>query len=237
MYVIDAWFHSINWREKNVLITISFQNRYILSYYHGSYLSKVYIVQFPFIQEEYTEGCSDGTFPATGEKIFECPPGHGFYFPLANVRPDERFDGVPASTGVSLHDNRMKYNDYCILIYIYITIHACIVIIILYIVHVLYIYHMWQGLGKARAYVAHCWCHNKYYFSISGCQSDKNSVLIMSNVYARSWLLISVASWISQKVTTHRYCFVSQFVISLNLHPPSRLQLYKFQWKKKKTSL
>ena len=42
------------------------------------------------------DGCNDGTFPATGERIFNCPPGHGLYFPLANVRPDER---LGSSTG------------------------------------------------------------------------------------------------------------------------------------------
>ena len=46
------------------------------------------------LQEEYMEGCNDGTFPATGERIFECPPGHGLYFPLANLRPDERVGGA-----------------------------------------------------------------------------------------------------------------------------------------------
>ena len=46
------------------------------------------------------DGCSDGTFPATGERNFECPPGHGLYFPLANVRPYERLGGA---TGGASH--------------------------------------------------------------------------------------------------------------------------------------
>ena len=53
------------------------------------------------------DGCSDGTFSGTGQMFFQCPPGHGLYYPLANLKPDERFGGVPASTGVSSHDNRM----------------------------------------------------------------------------------------------------------------------------------
>ena len=57
------------------------------------------------------DGCSDGIFSGTGHKYFDSPPGHGLYYPLALLRPDERFGCMPASTGVSshAHDNRMKY--------------------------------------------------------------------------------------------------------------------------------
>ena len=40
------------------------------------------------------EGCTDGTFQSTGQKFFDCRPGHGLYFPLANLRPDQRFGGA-----------------------------------------------------------------------------------------------------------------------------------------------
>ena len=37
------------------------------------------------------EGCTDGTFPGTGQKFFHCPPGKGLYYPLRNLQPDERY--------------------------------------------------------------------------------------------------------------------------------------------------
>ena len=50
-------------------------------------------------QDEYLEGCSDGTLKSTGEKFFSCPPGRGLYFPLTSLTPDPRFADVPAQTG------------------------------------------------------------------------------------------------------------------------------------------
>ena len=35
------------------------------------------------------EGCTDGTIH--GQKYFDCQDGRGLYFPLASLRPDERF--------------------------------------------------------------------------------------------------------------------------------------------------
>ena len=37
------------------------------------------------------DGCNDGTFKSTEEKYFTCTFGHGLYFPLDSLRPDERF--------------------------------------------------------------------------------------------------------------------------------------------------
>ncbi len=44
-------------------------------------------------------GCTDGTFKTTGDKHFTCTFGHGLYYPLASVRPDERFGPVSTSQG------------------------------------------------------------------------------------------------------------------------------------------
>ena len=38
------------------------------------------------------DGCTDGTFKATGKKHFTCAHGKGLYFPLASLRPDGRFE-------------------------------------------------------------------------------------------------------------------------------------------------
>ena len=37
------------------------------------------------------EGCTDGTLISTGQKFFNCPQGHGIYYPLVNLYPDARF--------------------------------------------------------------------------------------------------------------------------------------------------
>ncbi len=50
-------------------------------------------------------GCTDGTFIATGEKHFTCAHGKGLYFPLATLRPDERF-GLQAGHAASSLGNR-----------------------------------------------------------------------------------------------------------------------------------
>ena len=49
------------------------------------------------MQEDSTDGGTDGTYQFTGQKFFDCPPGRGLYLPLANVRPDERFVSEGAS--------------------------------------------------------------------------------------------------------------------------------------------
>ncbi len=60
-------------------------------------------------QEDYMDGCTDGTFKATGEKHFTCAHGKGLYFPLANLRPDERF-GLQAGHAASSLGNRECVN-------------------------------------------------------------------------------------------------------------------------------
>ncbi len=50
-------------------------------------------------------GCTDGTFNATGEKHFSCTLGKGLYFPLASLRPDERF-GLQAGHAATSLGNR-----------------------------------------------------------------------------------------------------------------------------------
>ncbi|XP_064393273.1 ubiquitin carboxyl-terminal hydrolase CYLD-like isoform X2 [Halichondria panicea] len=57
--------------------------------------------------EDYMDGCTDGTFTTTGEKYFTCTFGHGLYFPLANLRPDERF-GLQAGHAASSVGNPIK---------------------------------------------------------------------------------------------------------------------------------
>lgn len=70
------------------------------------------------------KGCSDGAYPSTEEKFFECPSEHGLYIrvPLANVRPDERFTGVVLSPPIS-HPNRMKNLNVAVL-FVYYTAKA-----------------------------------------------------------------------------------------------------------------
>ena len=52
------------------------------------------------LQEKHLDGCTDGTFKATGEKFFNCAPGHGLYFPLASLTPDKRFGDVSEQTNL-----------------------------------------------------------------------------------------------------------------------------------------
>ena len=41
------------------------------------------------------EGCEDGAWQ--GARYFSCPPGRGFFCPMASVKPDQRFsEGVAA---------------------------------------------------------------------------------------------------------------------------------------------
>ncbi len=60
-------------------------------------------------QEDYMDGCTDGTFKATGEKYFTCTYGKGLYFPLASLRPDERF-GLRARHAASSLGNSECFN-------------------------------------------------------------------------------------------------------------------------------
>ena len=43
--------------------------------------------------------CTDGTFQATGQKFFNCPHGMGLYYPLQNVKPDQRWAPQVAADG------------------------------------------------------------------------------------------------------------------------------------------
>ncbi len=63
------------------------------------------------------DGCTDGTFTTTGEKHFTCAHGKGLYFPLASLRPDDRF-GLQAGHAASSLGNRE-----CTLIKKYGTLH------------------------------------------------------------------------------------------------------------------
>ena len=55
------------------------------------------------------DGCSDGTFPHTGQKFFNCPPGKGLYYPLKNVQPDERYAPEVATDG----NRETSHSDAC----------------------------------------------------------------------------------------------------------------------------
>ncbi|XP_064393270.1 uncharacterized protein LOC135340804 isoform X2 [Halichondria panicea] len=57
--------------------------------------------------EDYMDGCTDGTFKTTGEKYFTCTFGHGLYFPLASLCPDERF-GLQAGHAASSVGNPIQ---------------------------------------------------------------------------------------------------------------------------------
>ena len=35
------------------------------------------------------DGCCDGTLVTTGQKLFNCPPGYGIYYPLAELEVDK----------------------------------------------------------------------------------------------------------------------------------------------------
>lgn len=50
------------------------------------------------------DGCSDGTFHATGQKFFNCESGRGLYYPLRNLKPDARYAPEVATDG-----NREKF--------------------------------------------------------------------------------------------------------------------------------
>ena len=50
------------------------------------------------------EGCTDGTFH--GQKYFDCQYGRGLYFPLASLRPDERFTVPGTVPGAAVVPNR-----------------------------------------------------------------------------------------------------------------------------------
>ena len=50
------------------------------------------------------EGCTDGTFH--GQKYFDCQDGRGLYFPLASLRPDERFTDPGTVPGAAAVPNR-----------------------------------------------------------------------------------------------------------------------------------
>ena len=68
------------------------------------------------LQDDYLDGCTDGTFKATGEKFFTCSHGQGLYFPLASLIPDQRFGGVTEQSDLSAEcckENR-KYNVYLV---------------------------------------------------------------------------------------------------------------------------
>ena len=58
------------------------------------------------LQEEPIEGGSDGTVPQTGEKHFHCPPGRGMYFPVMNLKPDQRFTPPGTTPGAAVMKNR-----------------------------------------------------------------------------------------------------------------------------------
>ena len=46
---------------------------------------------FLFLQDDYMEGCTDGTLLSTGQKFFSCLHGQGIYYPRVNLQPDARF--------------------------------------------------------------------------------------------------------------------------------------------------
>ena len=52
------------------------------------------------------EGCTDGTFQMTGHKFFDCQYGRGLYFPLASLKPDERFTDPGTVPGAAAVPNR-----------------------------------------------------------------------------------------------------------------------------------
>lgn len=43
------------------------------------------------MQDEVMEGGSNGTFHGTGQKLFDCPPGKGLYYPLSSLKQDQRY--------------------------------------------------------------------------------------------------------------------------------------------------
>ena len=52
------------------------------------------------------EGCTDGTFVATGQKFFNCSQGRGIYYPLVNLQPDVRFMDPASVVGEMNLENR-----------------------------------------------------------------------------------------------------------------------------------
>jgi len=59
--------------------------------------------------EEPMEGCTDGTSQMTGQKFFDCPDGRGLYFPLAHLRPDERFTDPGTTPGAAVVANPLSH--------------------------------------------------------------------------------------------------------------------------------
>ena len=37
------------------------------------------------------EGCTDGTFLSTMQKLFSCVEGKGLYYPVVKLQPEKRF--------------------------------------------------------------------------------------------------------------------------------------------------
>ena len=60
------------------------------------------------------DGCTDGTYEATGQKFFNCPRNMGIYYPLRDLRPDQRW--APDSEG-SVDQSGKNYQLSCYLMY------------------------------------------------------------------------------------------------------------------------
>lgn len=54
------------------------------------------------------DGCTDGTWLHTGRKYFECEHGKGIYYPLNNLKQDERFCEPGNISTIATGENR-KY--------------------------------------------------------------------------------------------------------------------------------
>ncbi len=59
------------------------------------------------------DGCTDGTLRTTEEKHFTCTFGHGLYFPLASLRPGERFELQAGHAASSLGNRECAYIIMC----------------------------------------------------------------------------------------------------------------------------
>ena len=57
-------------------------------------------------QDEYMEGCSDGTWRE--RRYFTCPYGRGFFCPYYNLLPDRRFDTGGNTPGTAPAENRKE---------------------------------------------------------------------------------------------------------------------------------
>ncbi len=89
-------------------------------------------------QEDYLEGCSDGTFKLTGEKHFTCAFGRGLYLPLTSV--------LMKGLDLSLHNTLDLPRHWKI-----------VSVLMMCTLHSVRTVHVWSGLSLPYQTFLHAW--------------------------------------------------------------------------------